>query len=545
MFVILSTSGLEFQLSLYASEMNKTMVLVNKKPIISYILDELYSYTDFIDKIFIVGKDLKPIENFFKFDYKDESFKTKITCLKNEDSTSLISDFYSAIEYMADEMNVHGDVEVLLWRTDELSTNTRVFTDYSIGSFQAYFGTRPLNIWKFTQFPHIVNNLLYLKENHSLTMDNFIQKYSEWDTFITLNYDFEYDKLDNDYDFFVVNSKYINNDSHLHHIINVDLKDQTMEFTNKYYDTKFTRETYEKSRNIQWDLWSHYNFLEYADNEQMAYLPYPIDRSIDIRGEYCDNIKVKWIMDPSLSHTMIYETINPNLWTNIFEKVCYILKEKFIKKNKCCKCRIDDDIIEKWLKDFLKDLKCSIACVYGCCPRCNANKYNNDLYLWMELYDKLEMDLRNYINHDTLFYNGMENRYVHGNLTLENIKCNMTNGDIHFVSPYHRNREIVCTVEDYGMILRDTYAMYPLFQCGKFVDYGKNGLDVPDYIAENADTITNAIGTHIGDDLELMKEYSLFMALKNCFEEIPEENQDAYRTFLNFRVREILGVGRQ
>ena len=528
MEVIISLSGLDVQLMLSSSKINRAMALLNKKPILGYILDELYSYSDFIGKIYIVGNNLEEVENFFKFDYKDEFFKTKIVCLKNEDSSGFATDFYSAIEYMADNQNM-TEAEVLIWRGNELLRKTKVFTDYSIGSFQCYDKDRKINVYKMVKFPHIVNNLLYLKENNSLDMETFLNRYQEWDTMKKLDYDFEYVKLDNDIDFYNAECEFINNDSHKNHYVSVDLRDQTIEFLNKYSNINFSRKCYDICRNIQWDLWSEYNFLEYANSEQMAYLPYPINRSIDMRGEYCDRVKLRWIPDASLKYTMLYQTINQELWKNIFDKVCYILSSKFHKKEDSPAFRIDKPIIEDWIRKLLHNAKCAIPPVLG---------KRKEIYFWMELYDKFEADLRKYINYDTLFYNGIENRLVFGDLSLEHIKCNLSNGDIHFVSPLYRTRKIVSPMEDYSSMLTDTYCLYSLFECGKYIDYGKNGVDMPDYIGDSAENITSAISNNISD-IELMKEYSLFLSLMKFFD-IPDDNKMAFFNFLNFRVREIL-----
>ena len=531
MYTIISTSGLDINLTLFSDTISKPMTLINKKPIISYILDELYSYSDFVDKIFIVGNRLNEIENFFKFDYKDEFFKTKIICLKNEYSTGFVTDFYSAIEYMVDELNVQNDCEVLLWKGDELVRNTRIFTDFSIGSFQCYNNDRKIDVYKFAKFPHVVNNLLYLKENNELTFDNFSKRYSDWDVISELKNDIEYTKLDNDYDYYVANCNFINNDSHQYHFISVSLNDQSIEFLNKYANVNFTRKNYELCRSIQWDLWSYYDFIDYADNDQKAYLPYPLNRGIDIRGEYCDRIKMKWIPDNSLKYAMLYQTLKPNLWKNVFGKVCYILSNKFHKKENSPAFRIDEPVVNNWIKNLLHNFKCSILPIF---------KNKNEIYFWMELYDKFEQDLRNYINHDTLFYNGVEDRRVHGDLSLEHIKCNLVNGDIHFVSPLDRNRKIVTPLEDYGSIIVDTYCLYPLFECGKYIDYGKSGIDMPDYIAESAEAISECVLENISFT-DLAKEFALFKSLFNYWN-IPDENKDAFRTFLNYRVRGILNA---
>lgn len=522
MYVIISTSGLDITTSIFSEPLNKSMILLNKKPIISYILDELYSYMDFVDKIFIVGNNLKPIENFFKFDYKDEFFKTKIYCLKNEKSNDFETDFYSAVEYITDNL-MKKDCNVLLWRADELVTNTKIFKDYTLGSFRCCYNNENINVYKLTSFPDIVNNLLYLKENNQLTMDNFLERYKNRQNVIDLSDEIIYYRLKNDYDYYKAESSFINKTEHENHFIKVSLLDQSIRLRNKYKMCQFSRGNYEKSRKVEWDLWSHYNFLEYSNNVQQTYLPNIIDRDIDIRGEYTDEITVKWIPDSSLRYMMLYQTHSSKIWHNIINKVCYILANIFHKKEKDYHYRIDESVLEQYVNDLLKDMKCSIPC--------NVSK--NDWHWWMELYDDFAKRFRAFVNPDTAFYNGTDERLVHGDLSLDNVKCSIYTGMIHFVNPFNRLRKIVNILEDYSSMLVDSYCIYPIFETEKYISYHKHGLDVPDFIADNSDAITTAITNNIPNYVILSKEYALFKMLQYA-------KNDVINTFLIHRVREIL-----
>lgn len=524
MYVIISTSDLDIP-TVFGGSINKTMSLLYKKPLISYILNELYSYNDFIDKILIIGNNLKPVEDFFKFDYKDEFFKTKIICLKNEDSKDFITDIYSSVEYIADNLNVNNEIEILVWRGNEIIENTKIFTDYTIGSFKC----KNIDVVKFTKFPHLVNNLIYLKENNELTFDNLLERYLVRDSLNELTKDYQYIPLKNDYDYYVAQAKMINKDYHENYDIHIDLTLQSINLRSKHLNEKFSRETYEKIRLNQWNLWSYYDFITLADNRQLTFLPNPIHKDIDIKGEYTNEITVKWIPDNSLRYALLYQQLPGKIWNNIFIKIMSILDEIFHKKEDSPAFRLDKSVLEDFIKNFLKNAKCSIPCVI---------KKHTDLIKWMELYDDFEKRFRKFVNFDTVFYNGVENRLVHGNLSLENIKCNLSNGSIHFVNPLDRGRKIVCTLEDYSEMLLDSYCLFPLFLTGKFVDYNNRGIDIPDFISESAEHITSSIACFI-DDIVLVKEYALFRGLQSFFE-IPCELRNAFRSFLNFRVREIL-----
>ena len=138
----------------------------------------------------------------------------------------------------------------------------------------------------------------------------------------------------------------------------------------------------------------------------------------------------------------------------------------------------------------------------------------------------------------SVFHNGTGGRLVHGNLTLGNILCNWQTLDIHFINPLNRTGILVDAFSEYAGLYVDCWCLLPVFMHGRHVDYGANGLDVPDYIADNAYAIESLLDARLGEKAVQAKTEALMSALE-MIDVVPEEHRKAFMAFLQYRANEL------
>lgn len=66
MYVIIPASDMETSMLPLSKPLCKTLVPINGKPVLQYILDELYSYQSDIDEVIIVKRDASDIRDYIK-----------------------------------------------------------------------------------------------------------------------------------------------------------------------------------------------------------------------------------------------------------------------------------------------------------------------------------------------------------------------------------------------------------------------------------------------------------------------------------------------
>lgn len=115
--------------------LSKDVQVFYNKPLIKYILDELYSYQEYIDNIIIVVSNTEYFNSLINIIEKDKLFLRKIHIVEDSLKT-LFSNLDTGYTYIK-ENNIESD-SILFWSGTELLFKTRKFSDPRLSSFRCY-----------------------------------------------------------------------------------------------------------------------------------------------------------------------------------------------------------------------------------------------------------------------------------------------------------------------------------------------------------------------------------------------------------------------
>lgn len=525
MICILSTSGLKKVVSDCGAEVSKAMLLIGEKPICSHMLDELQALQEFFEKILIVGSDLKEFEDWAKFGMHDEFFKTKLVFLKDSNAKCIDDDVWSAMDWMyAKEWRP----QVIIMRPDMYALDISKITDGYLGSFKAYADGKPLDIWKLSDFAIAVNTMLKLNEEEKWSLDNLSETLMNKGEMEALDISGAILPLETRGDYLRAWKLQQPSDGPISY--EVDTERQTIKIGNAWRTKKWTPSIYASERGVQSMLWDCWDFLEYANPVQKTYLQNPVDRGPNVRGEYCNWIELELIPDSSVQAIMMGRSLGKKSWQEIMDKALDILEESFWQEqepdwrsdaDRKDRTRFLERISDQWL-DLVKEKV----------PVFSMIKWETLVRRYLEWMESHVKD-RKYV-----FHNGTGGRLVHGNLSLKTILCNWQTLNIHFIDPANRTGILVDSFDEYSGLYADCWCLLPVFIQGRHVDYGKDGLDVPDYIAENAFEIESILDARIGEKSTYAKTAALVQALSSM-ELVPEEHRKSFLAFLQYRANEL------
>ena len=525
MICILSTSGLKKVVSDCGAEVSKAMLLIGEKPICSHMLDELQALQEFFEKILIVGSDLKEFEDWAKFGMHDEFFKTKLVFLKDSNAKCIDDDVWSAMDWMyAKEWRP----QVIIMRPDMYALDISKITDGYLGSFKAYADGKPLDIWKLSDFAIAVNTMLKLNEEEKWSLDNLSETLMSKGEMEALDISGAILPLETRGDYLRAWKLQQPSDGPISY--EVDTERQTIKIGNAWRTKKWTPSIYASERGVQSMLWDCWDFLEYANPVQKTYLQNPVDRGPNVRGEYCNWIELELIPDSSVQAIMMGRSLGKKSWQEIMDKALDILEESFWQEqepdwrsdaDRKDRTRFLERISDQWL-DLVKEKV----------PVFSMIKWETLVRRYLEWMESHVKD-RKYV-----FHNGTGGRLVHGNLSLKTILCNWQTLNIHFIDPANRTGILVDSFDEYSGLYADCWCLLPVFIQGRHVDYGKDGLDVPDYIAENAFEIESILDARIGEKSTYAKTAALVQALSSM-ELVPEEHRKSFLAFLQYRANEL------
>ena len=525
MICILSTSGLKKVVSNCGAEVSKAMLLVGEKPVCSHMLDELYALQEFFEKVLIVGSDLKEFEDWTKFGMHDEFFKTKLVFLKDSNAKSIDDDVWSAMDWIYSKK---WRPQVIIMRPDIYTLDVSKITDGYLGSFQAYADGKPLEIWKLSDFALSINTMLKMEEEERWSLNNLVEALQSQGKLEALDITGAILPLETRGDYIAAWKMQQSDNGPVS--CEVDTKRQTMKISNAWRTKRWTSSIYASERHVQSMLWDCWDFLEYASPEQKTYLQNPVDRGPNVRGEYCNWIELQLIPDASVQAIMMGRSLDQKSWQEIMDKVLDILEESFWQEqepdwrsdaDKKDRIMFVERMSDRWL-DLVKEKV----------PVFSMIKWETLVRRYLE-WMKNHVKDRKYV-----FHNGTGGRLVHGDLSLKTILCNWQTLDIHFVNPVNRTGILVDSFGEYSGLYADCWCLLPVFIQGKHVDYGKDGLDVPDYIAENAFEIESILDSRLGEKSAYAKTEALLQALSSI-ELVPEEHKKAFLAFLQYRANEL------
>ncbi len=527
MICILPTSGLEKVVSNYGAETSKAMMLLGERPVCASLLDELQRLEEFFEKIILVGSGLKEFEDWARFGMHDEFFKTKFLFLKDDNAANVNDDIWAAFEWMSEK---DWNPETLIVSPDICVRDIGKLTDGSLGSFRAYAHGSPVGIWKLKDFAEAVNAMVILEREENWSMGALTDKLMERGSMEALDITDEVLKLSTRGDYINAwkEKAPLNDGGPLAFAIDTDR--QTIRMSNAWKSKKWTPAIWKTERMVQSSLWDCWNFLENAGPMQRTYLPTPINRGPDVRGEYCNWIELGLIPDSSVQALMMGRKLDKDSWSEIMEKALNILEESFWTEqepdwrsdaDRKDRARLLERLSDKWT-----DLIQSKVSTFSLIKWDTLVKRHLE---WMESHVK---------DRKSVFHNGTGGRLVHCNLSLKTILCNWQTLDIHFIDPANRTGILVDAFEDYAGLYLDCWCLLPVFIHGRHVDMGAEGLDVPDYIADNAFEIESILDARLGEKAVQAKIEALMLALE-LFDLVPEGHRKAFMAFLQYRANEL------
>ena len=527
MICILSTSGLETVVSGCGAETSKAMLLIEEKPVCATLFDELQRLEEFFKKIILVGSGLKEFQDWTKFGIHDEFFKTKLLFLKDDDAKCLEDDVYGAFDWMSSKGMFE---DVLIIRPDMYALDFGKLTDESMGSFRAHFNGKPLNVWKLKNFIECANLMVSLHESNEWSMERLSEILFERGLFEDVDIPNLIFPLNTRGDYIEAWKRRKLESANGPVAYEIDTKRQTIKTSNAWKTKKWSSVVWKAEREIQSALWDQWDFLDYASPSQKPFLPAVVDRGPNVRGEYCNWIEVQLVPDSSIQAMMMGRSLDEESWKEIMEKAMDALEEHFWTEKEP-DWRSDAD-----RKDRIKHLECLsdkwIDLITAKVPTFSMIKWDTLLKRhleWMESHVK---------DRKSVFHNGTGGRLVHGNLSLGTILCNWQSLDIHFIEPANRTGILVDTFSEYAGLYVDCWCLLPVFVHGRHVDYGPDGLDVPDYIAENAYSIESVLDARLGGKAIQAKIEALMLSLE-LMESVPQEHRKAFMAFLQYRANEL------
>ena len=525
MICILSTSGLEKVVSDCGAEVSKAMLLIGDRPLCANILDELQARQEFFERILIVGSNLKEFEDWAKFGMHDEFFKTKIIFLRDSNAECLDDDIWAAYDWMQSK---DWNSSVLAMRPDIFALDLGKLTDGSVGGFRAYAHGSALNVWKLPDFVEAVNLMVSLNEAGKWSMNELTNVLMERGRMEALDITEAILPLKTRSDYLTAWKSRLSDDGPIS--CEIDTDRQAMKLSNAWRSKKWSPKIHLVERDVQSRLWDCWDFLESASSTQKPYLQEPIRRGPDVRGEYCNWIELTLIPDASLQAMMMGRKMDAKAWSEILDKALNIMEEEFWEEkepdwrsdaDRKDRAKFLDRLTDKWM-DLVREKV----------PTFSMIKWDTLVRRHLEWMASHVKDRK------SVFHNGTGGRLVHGNLTLKDILCNLQTLDIHFTNPVNRTGILVDTFEEYAGLYADCWCLLPVFIKGRHVDYGNKGLDVPDYIAENAYEIESILDARLGDKAIHAKIEALMLALE-MLDTVPLEHRKAFIAFLQYRANEL------
>ena len=527
MLCIISTSGLQETVSPCGAKVPQSMLLAGEKPLLANLVEELQKMEEFFERILLVGSDLKPYEEWMRFCLHDEFFKTKISLVRSKDSADLSGDVWSIFEWVSETSEAP---EILVIRPDRFWTDLSFLSDESKGTWRAYADGKPLDIWKFESFAATVNAMVWLNERNQWSMEALTEKLFGEGRMKALDATGCLLPLNSQKDFLAAARWRESQSSGGAFALDIDPDRQTVKITNAWKAKRWTPEVHMAEREAQSRLWDCWDFLDSANSWQKPYLQAPVSRGPNVRGQYCNWIEIQWIPDASLEAMMLNRAMTEGEWRDVFEKALDILQEKFWQEQEA-DWRSDAD--RKSRTKFLEDC----AAYWDDLIRERVPSFSG--IKWQTVVSRHLEWLEDHVkNRKSVFHNGTGGRLVHGDLSLKNILCNWQTLDIHFVNPKNRIGVLVDAFSEYASLYADCWCLLPVFIQGRHVDCGPEGLDVPDFISENAASLEGILDARLGDEAKEAKTEALMLALESL-DEVPQEHRKAFLAFLQYRTEEL------
>ena len=474
MHVIIPSTGMDTHLCPLSEPISKTLIPINGKPVLQHILDELYSYMEYIGEIVIVKKNSEDVKRYVcNTSNIDPSFKERIHVVESKQANHkegeeyfFMDDFYSGLEHLVDVVRVPMD-DILLWRGDVLAIDTLKLSDMTLPSFACVDAeNNPVHIYKFTDFVLSVNINVrqnnQKEEGHSFSIGDFIKEYEGTAGKLETLSDFGNLLRWQDPDsFYKAQSEFIARDSHTKYNIEIDAEKQQITKTNKYVNEDYDRCLWEKVRYIQGVLFSESSALSIPDAEQKIFLPEIVETGILQRGNFIDTLTEEYISGVKLNSFMTDQKLSYATWERLLDKVLKIINEVF-HKNTMSYYDIRNELVDpKIIKDYVEKTKKFIIDTVNDISRKFTINNMEEYYYVMSCQEQTDLkifaenlcnDVENHVREDNVFYQGSINRMIHGNISFDNILCDAFTSTIHFINPVIKEHQLSCKWIDYSYL---------------------------------------------------------------------------------------------
>lgn len=533
MYVIIPSSDIETSVCPLSKNMCKTLVPINGKPVLQYILDELYSYQEYIDQIIIVKKDPSDIEEFIQYNTLDDFFKTKIHVVQTESDKStsdskysIMQDFYSGLEYLVDKLNVPSK-EILLWSGDELATNTRKFTDFSTGSFICEKNLEPVKIYRFDEFPYVVNINLDMNESENLySIDDFIKQYSQFCKISKLNDFGDYFDWSNSQSYYDVQQQFVQNDSYQHVTIEIDTVKQQITKYNKIADLEYTTKNHNESKKVQAKLFAEADVLDNLDAEQQIFFPRLVEAGITLGGDLINDITEEYVAGSTLESLLLNESVGRSSWKSIIDKLVEVISTVLHKDDLEREEVYWNSVEKKNRNNYADTMKLRFQSLSDLlAEKYSAVNYEDNLFVlsnqevveWKIFIDKFIDLYDKYINSDNIIYQGSFDRIVHGNLSFDNIIYDQFTSEMKFIKPIFKMKRIVNKMQDYAMLYLSAYTGFHSILNNKYIM--NEEISIPESVVKKMDYCIEALDEHFtGEESKFLKMYAIVLLLDNVLE---------------------------
>ncbi len=528
MHCIVSISGMEETVSMHGSRIPKPMLLIGDTPIAATLFRGLRDLQEFFERIYIAGSGLKPYEDWLKFCLHDDFFKTKVTFLKVQDSQGLGDDAWRAVEWLSERKKLPSSLAVI--RPDVFWKDVSFLTDESLGSFRVYASGSPLDCWRFDSFVDLVNAMAFLEDKGIKSMEALSEKLSERGDLPAFDASSFMMPTGTQRERLLAAKWAAEQERGGEYAVDVDLDRQTVKLSNAWKAKRWTPAVHLSERAAQSRLWDCWDFLDSACSWQKPYLQQPVSRGPNVRGQYCNWIELQWIPDSSVEAMMMHRPMSEQEWRSIMDKALDILEEKFwLEQERDWRSDADKKDRTRFVEEreeYWQDI------VKAKVPQFSRIKWETILSRHVEWLESHVRDRK------AVFHNGTGGRMVHGSLSLKNIRCNWQSLDIRFINPSCRTGVLVDSLSEYAPMYADCWCLLPVFRTGRHVDCGPEGLDVPDFLADNAAAIEGILDARLGDAAKEAKTEALMLAL-DSIEDVPADYRKTMLAFLHYRADEL------
>ena len=584
--------------------LSKDSQVLYNQPLIKYILDELYSYQEYIDNIIVVTSNKNYFTSIINLVEKDKLFLNKIHIIEDL-SKSLLSNIVIGHTYIKDN-NLVSD-SILFWSGTELAFQTRKFSDPSLNSFRCAFlenkdkyeninenariifdpktntfklvelneitfdkellisdstideledlsteddvlgkyGFKDLgeysplelvntyngefiNIFKFDYT--CLDNIL--KNNEFYSLEEFITFYFETDsdntTVSEIGFLFSLNKIESE-NFFkqYVNLKNsISNDGIL---IDIDFLNDSITKTNKYSLLGYSTEILDKLKSVRTKLFNESDIISRYNEKQKVYSPNILDIGITKAGDYVDEITEEFIPGPTLDKVLLYGKLSDSQISNCVSKVLHIIENVFHTNSDYTAYdlairRVDSKHINSYIerkKEYYKSIASYYKEIYSLS---NINEYGfvfdyNIMSKWNLFIDNVFSEYLKDCSDSNIFYQGLCERFVHGNLLFSSIIYNQDYNKVHFINQNLRYYSICDFNEDYIDLLVSTYMNLHALLDGLY--YEDNSIiEIPSKVIDTTSKYLASIGEKVSniEKLKLLSIIKLFTyPYENCY----------------------------